>query len=119
MPTPDIQLYLDEDVWMGLATALRNQGHDVIHATEIGRQGLSDSQQLAFAVSEGRALLSHNTKDFVPLASLYFFEQRAHSGIILAPHLPKGELIRLTQNLLRKMQAAAIADTVQFLADYR
>jgi predicted nuclease of predicted toxin-antitoxin system len=67
-----IELFLDEDIWLGLASTLREQGFDVIHVNDIDRKGLSDSEQLAYATQNGRALLTHNAKDFVTLAVSYF-----------------------------------------------
>ena len=67
------KLYLDEDVWMGLAEALRQRGYDAIATGELERKGLPDEEQLAFAVTQGRAILTHNIKDFVPLAQEYGF----------------------------------------------
>ena len=45
-----IELFLDEDVHSGLAHALRKSGYDSIHAQELDRKGLSDSDQLLFAI---------------------------------------------------------------------
>jgi len=38
------ELFLDEDVHSGLAHALRKRGYDAIHAQELDRKGLSDSE---------------------------------------------------------------------------
>lgn len=51
-----IKLLLDEDVWVGLAEALREDGVDVVTVTELGRKGLSDEEQLAFAISHLRTI---------------------------------------------------------------
>ncbi len=40
----EIRLYLDEDVWEGLAAALRESGFDVMHTYEVGRGGASDPE---------------------------------------------------------------------------
>jgi predicted nuclease of predicted toxin-antitoxin system len=93
-----IRLFLDEDVWPGLATLLRERGFDVVHAYEVERGGMSDADQLAYSAQEGRTILTHNVKDFVPLA---------------------GELVRRTLDLLRSLSAEKIANTVRHLADYR
>jgi len=114
-----IRLFLDEDVWPGLALALRERGFDAVHVYELGRDGLSDSEQLAYAAQEGCAILTHNTKDFVPLAVEYFFGGRSHAGVILSPQIEKGELLRRTLNLLRTLPAKEARDTVRYLADYR
>jgi hypothetical protein len=113
------QLYLDEDVWLGLANAGRTQGFDLVHAYEAKRGGLSDTEQLAYATEHGRAILTHNAKDFVPLALDYFYNQRKHCGIILSPQLSKGELVRRTLNLLQSLSSEEIANTVRHLANYK
>jgi hypothetical protein len=38
-----IRLFLDEDVWPGLAVALREYGFDVVHAYEMERGGTPDA----------------------------------------------------------------------------
>ncbi|MCS7283094.1 MAG: DUF5615 family PIN-like protein [Anaerolineae bacterium] len=49
-----IRLLIDEDVSMGsrLAVALRRRGYDAVAVQEIGRVGLSDEEQLYYAVQE-------------------------------------------------------------------
>ena len=114
-----IGLFLDEDVWPGLAVALREYGFDVVHAYEMERGGIPDADQLAYAAQERRAILTHNIRDFVPLAVDCFFNGRFHAGVILSPQTDKGELIRRTLNLLRTLSDEKIANTVRYLADYR
>ena len=114
-----IRLFLDEDVWLGLAATLRERDFDVMHVYEVERGEMSDADQLAYAAGQGRAILTHNAKDFVPLAIGYFFNKRSHGGVILSPQIEKGELVRRTLNLLRLLSAEEIADTVRHLADYR
>jgi predicted nuclease of predicted toxin-antitoxin system len=116
--TKTIRLFLDEDVWPGLAAALRERGFDAVHAHEVERGGLPDADQLAYAAQAGRAILTHNAKDFVPLAAEWFFEGRAHAGIILSPQIEKGELVRRVLNLLRALSEQEIANAVRFLSDY-
>ena len=41
-----IRLYLDEDVHTSLASALRQQGYDVLHVHEADRRRLVDAAQL-------------------------------------------------------------------------
>jgi hypothetical protein len=52
-----IELLLDEDVYSGLAHALRKRGYDVIHAQELDRKGKSDSDQLLFAIQHKHRVL--------------------------------------------------------------
>ncbi len=114
-----IRLFLDEDVWPDLAAVLREHGFDAVHVYEVERGGMSDADQLAYAAQEGRVLLTHNAKDFVPLIVEYFFNERSHAGVILSPQIEKGELARRTLNLLRSLSAEEIANAVRYLADYR
>jgi predicted nuclease of predicted toxin-antitoxin system len=114
-----IRLFLDEDVWPGLAVALREHGFDAVHTYEVERGGMSDADQLAYAAQEGRAILTHNARDFVPLAVECFFSGRLHAGVILSPQIEKGELIRRAVSLLRSLSAEEIANTVRYLADYK
>lgn len=114
-----VRLFLDEDVWPGLAVALRGCGFDVSHVYEVERGGMSDADQLAYAVQEDRAILTHNAKDFVPLVVEYFFDGRSHAGVILSPQIEKGELVQRVLNLLRSLSAKEIVNTVRYLANYR
>ncbi|MBI2559710.1 MAG: DUF5615 family PIN-like protein, partial [Planctomycetes bacterium] len=41
-----IKLFLDEDVPLAVALALRKRGYDVVHVQELGRKGKPDSEQL-------------------------------------------------------------------------
>jgi hypothetical protein len=75
--------------------------------------------ELAYAAQEGRAILTHNVRDSVPLAVDCFFRGHFHAGVILSPQIENGELIRRTLNLLRTLSDEEIANTVRYLADYR
>jgi predicted nuclease of predicted toxin-antitoxin system len=114
-----LRLYLDEDVWHGLATVLRQYGYDVIHTHEINANGRGDSEQLAFAAAEERAILTHNARDFVPLAINYYALNRKHYGVILSQQIAKGELVRRTLRLLETLSAEDAMNTMRYLSDFR
>lgn len=109
------KLYLDEDVWLGLAAALQKAKFDVTSASELRRKGLSDEAQLSFAIGEGRAIFSHNIQDFAPLAVLYAEQGLEHCGIIVARQFDKGVLIRRTLALLASLTAEQLANTLRFV----
>ena len=73
-------LFADENVDRGLVNALRALGHDVIAAHDVGRanQQIPDTDQLAYAVSVGRAVLTNNRWDFHRLHRTF----PGHAGII-------------------------------------
>lgn len=73
------RLYADEDFDYPVVTQLRSLGHDVVTAQEAGQGGIPDAAVLAFAVAQGRALLTHNRRHFIRLHRL----STSHSGILV------------------------------------
>jgi predicted nuclease of predicted toxin-antitoxin system len=115
VPCETVRLLIDEDVWQGLAAALREAGYDAISATESGYKGMADEEILAEASQAGRALLSHNIQDFAPLAEHCYFEGIPHAGIILARQFGKGELLRRTLALLKAVCRDDLENTLRFI----
>lgn len=67
-----------------IAQQLLAQGHDVISiVADPALTGLPDAQVLAYATTEGRALVTANIKDFVPLDGRYRAAGRSHAGLVL------------------------------------
>jgi predicted nuclease of predicted toxin-antitoxin system len=110
-----IKLLVDEDVWLGLTSALREAGYDAVAVTELDRKGLSDQAQMAFAVTEGRAIITHNIQDFVPLVEHYFEQGQPHPGVIVARQFDKGTLLRRTLALLKTLTSESLANTLRFI----
>jgi predicted nuclease of predicted toxin-antitoxin system len=52
------RLYLDQMVPLNAAHELRNKGHDVLRASEVGQARADDSQILQKAISENRVLIT-------------------------------------------------------------
>jgi hypothetical protein len=77
-------LLLDE-MFSGLtAEQLRAKGHDALAVvTDPALLGLSDDQILAHAADTGRALVTANIKDFMPLDARYRAASQTHAGLIL------------------------------------
>ena len=89
-----IALLLDEDVRPMLGEVLRQRGYDVIHVLDAGRTGKSDAEQLAYAVSQQRAILTHNVRHFTLLNQNYQKEGRQHFGILFSAQVPLRDLLR-------------------------
>lgn len=67
-----------------IAEQLDAKGHDVLAVVaDPALVSLPDEQILAHAAATGRALVTANIKDFVPLDSQYQAAGRAHAGLIL------------------------------------
>jgi Domain of unknown function (DUF5615) len=55
-----IHLYFDEDVSAGIVENLRTRGFDVLSARDADALGNSDDEQMLYAVSQRRAIVTHN-----------------------------------------------------------
>ena len=78
-------LYTDEDMSALVATLLRSRGLDVTTVPEQATLGKTDREQLEFATSLSRCLLTHNRVDFEWLHLQYMEENKQHFGIIVVP----------------------------------
>ena len=77
-------LLLDEMFSDDIAQQLRAKGYYVISVVaDPALVGLPDDQVLAYATTEGRALVTANIKAFVPLDSWYRAAGQALAGLIL------------------------------------
>lgn len=77
-------LLLDEMFAEDIAQQLRTNDYDVISVVDDpALVGLPDDQVLAYATAEGRALVTANIKDFVPLDTRYRAAGQSHAGLIL------------------------------------
>lgn len=77
-------LLLDEMLSDHIAQQLRAKGYDVISVVaDPAMVGLPDEQVLACATTQGRALVTANIKDFVPLDGRYRAAGQPHAGLIL------------------------------------
>ena len=114
-----ITLFLDEDVQPLLAEILRQRGYDVVHVLEVGRGGESDPEQLAYAVSQGRTMLTHNIRDYLLLDRKYQGQGREHHGIIVSDQVPLRELLRRTLRCLSRRTADKVRNQVIWLQDFR
>jgi Domain of unknown function (DUF5615) len=77
-------LLLDEMFSDTIAQQLRAKGHDVqAVVADPSLASLPDDQILSHAAATGRALVTANIKDFIPLDARYRAAEQAHAGLIL------------------------------------
>jgi hypothetical protein len=110
-----INLYLDEDVSVLVADLLRARGFSAVTTRDEGRLGRSDSEQLAYAISLSRTLLTHNRADSELLANKYGDEGLDHEGIILARRYPPYELVRRLMRLLNHVTADEMKNQLKYI----
>ena len=71
--------YANEQFPRRVVELLREFNHDVLTVQEADNRGLSDEKVVAFAVSQRRAVLTLNRKDFIKLHNL----NSRHCGIVI------------------------------------
>ena len=64
-----LRLFLDEDVHLALAGALRKRGYGARHTVEERRLGMPDKDQLQFAAREGCCSMALWNSPFSPARS--------------------------------------------------
>ena len=109
---------LDEDVRPLLGQVLRQRGFDVIHVLDVDRTGLSDEAQLRFAVSENRAILTHNIKDFVRLDRQWRDKKMTHSGVLMSNQVAFRKLLNRTLKCLAYFTADSLNGQVVWLQQF-
>jgi len=109
------KLFIDEDVHDKLAGILRSYGIDAISARESGRKGLSDKEQLNYAISQKRALFSFNIADYEKLAIEFFHDKKEHFGIILSPQRGFSDTLQRLLKLLQNVNANQIKNQVRYI----
>jgi hypothetical protein len=79
----------------------------------------SDEEQLAFAASEQRALVTFNFSDFVVLHEQYIEAGQDHWGIILSTAEPIGVLLHRLLRLLNTLSADEVKGQIRWLNEFR
>jgi hypothetical protein len=109
------ELYLDEDVSVLVAKLLRAKGFVVTTARDARQLGHGDAEQLAYAVSQSKTLLSHNRPDFEALAHEYYTSGRTHFGIVIAVRHSPYEVVRRLYSLLNNVTADEMENQLLFI----
>ncbi len=113
-----MKLYTDADITTELARVLRRLGYDAISAAEAGNAEASDAEQLAFAATERRALLTCNIRHFARLYETYWNEGRDHSGIVVSQQLEFGEMLRRVRLLMDSVPEQELRNRWPNLAEF-
>lgn len=95
-----MKFYLDEDLSPQIAVLLRRKGLDCISAHESGMHGASDLEQLTFASSHKRCLVTKNRDDFIRLTVQVFNDNLPHFGLLIIPSTIPGDKFSQIANAL-------------------
>lgn len=121
-----MRLLLDEHYSPAIAHQLRKRGHDVVSASETDElKNLEDSDLLAWAIGQRRAVVSENASDFVPLHADYLIRGKRHYGVVLTSRrrFPRtragiGRLVRALEGLLTEASTIeALRAELRWLSD--
>lgn len=93
-------IYLDEDVHILVGELLSGRGFRAVVTRDAGRLGKADRDQLAYAVSQRMAILTHNRSDFEELEREYAATGQPYAGIIIATRRHPYEIMRRLLNTL-------------------
>lgn len=110
-----IELYLDEDVDVMVADLLQARGFEALTAQQADQLGKKDEQQLAYAVSLHRALLTHNRPHFEALAQQYFQAGQTHYGIFIAVRRSPYEIARRVLEIISRVTMDEMKDQLRYI----
>lgn len=106
-----IRYYTDEHISRAVINGLRQRGVDVLSVPEANAIGASDLEQLAFALTDNRVLLTCDT-DFLGLDAAGV----NHAGIVyVSQYTPVGDMIRGLMLIYQVLDSAEMIGHVEYL----
>jgi hypothetical protein len=99
---------------------LQARGVDVTTALAEGLSDASDDEQLDYASSQRRVLVSYNVSDFPRIHAERLAAGQAHGGMIIAPQqrYSIGERIRRLLFLLSSKSAEDMENQIEYLSNW-
>lgn len=80
-----MKLVVDEHLSPTIADELRQRGHDVVSAAQVGLRQQPDAAVFASAVGQGRTIVTANYADFRALHHVYLSRGERHWGVVFVP----------------------------------
>jgi hypothetical protein len=80
-----VRLLVEEHLSPAIAEQLRSRNHDVVSVAEVDLRQQLDTEVMAWAVAEKRALATANYQDFRPIHEVYLSRGDRHFGLVLIP----------------------------------
>jgi predicted nuclease of predicted toxin-antitoxin system len=107
-----IRFHLDENCDPRIAAGLRLHGIDVTTTAEAGLVSTTDDEQLAYALSECRVIITQDT-DFLRIAAA----GRDHPGVIFYPSQSRtvGQVVTLVHLLWEMDEAEQMRNHVEYI----
>lgn len=113
-----IKLYLDEDVEVFLADAVRRRGYEATTTRDCKNLGLGDPAQISFARRKGFVILSYNVRHFPRLHYEILSRNDHHPGFIIARQEGFTLTLRRLLKLLASLSAEDMQDALEYLSNW-
>ena len=97
-----MKYYLDEDISPKIAKILRKYQVDAVSTHEVGMIQALDREQLEYAATDGRSIVTRNRNDFIRLTIQFFNELRPHHGVLIIPYTTPGDKFSVIAGALKK-----------------
>lgn len=97
-----MKYYLDEDISPKIGKILRKYQVDSVSTHEVGMTQALDREQLEYAATEGRSIVTRNRNDFIRLTIQFFNELRPHYGVLIIPYTIPGDKFPVIAGALKK-----------------
>jgi len=110
-----IHLYFDEDVSVTIADNLRTRGFDVLSTRDADALGKSDDEQMLYAVSLRRAVVTHNRVDFEKQHTKFLESGMNHYGVIIAKRRKDTEVVSKLLSLLDDVTAEEMKNQLRYI----
>jgi len=110
-----LHLYFDEDVSVGIVENLRTRGFDVLSARDADALGKSDDEQMLYAVSLHRAVVTHNRVDFEKQHAKFLESGMNHYGVIIVKRRKDAEVVSKILALLDAVTAEDMQNQLRYI----
>lgn len=110
-----IHLYFDEDVSVRIVDNLRTRGFDVLSSRDADMSGRSDDEQMLYAVSLRRAIVTRNRVDFEAQHNKFVENGLKHYGVIVAKRRKDTEVVTKILALLDIVSADEMENRFRYI----
>jgi len=113
-----VKLYLNENISWRIAKSLRGYGYDVVSSHENEMNSESDEFQFDYAISNERAVVTNNFRDFALLHQKYIKEHKCHFGIIFTTKCSISTMIKRLRAFIESVSHEQLMNQIIWLNDY-
>jgi predicted nuclease of predicted toxin-antitoxin system len=110
-----VHLYFDEDVSLRIVENLQTRDLDVMSFRDAGMAGKSDDEQMLYAVSQHRAIVTHNRDDFAEQHRKFIQDGLKHYGVIIAKRRKHEEVVAKLIEILDSVTADEMENQLRYV----